>query len=158
MTSTRLKVGAGAASLVLSLAAGVVVHFEAYIPETYADPVGIPTICYGHTGADVRPGEKLDRLQCEQLLRGDLAIAYGAVQRCIRVPLKPYEAAAFTSFTYNVGATAFCQSTLARKANSGDMPGACAEMSRWVYSDGEKLPGLVRRRASERLLCEGKQS
>jgi len=117
MASTRLKVGAGAASLVLSLAAGVVVHFEGY-----------------------------------------LAAAYGAVQRCIHVPLKPYEAAAFTSFTYNVGATAFCQSTLARKANSGDMPGACAEMSRWVYSDGEKLPGLVRRRAAERALCKGKQS
>lgn len=158
MTSTRLKVGAGAASLVLSLAAGVVVHFEGYVPETYADPVGIPTICYGHTGDDVRPGEKLGLSQCEQLLRGDLAAAYGAVQRCIHVPLKPYEAAAFTSFTYNVGATAFCQSALARKANSSDMPGACAEMSRWVYSDGEKLPGLVRRRAAERALCEGKQS
>jgi len=158
MASTRLKVGAGAASLVLSLAAGVVVHFEGYVPETYADPVGIPTICYGHTGSDVTPGRQADRSECDQLLSGDLAVAYGAVRRCIAVPLKPYEAAAFTSFTYNVGASAFCQSTLARKANAGDMPGACAEMSRWVYSAGEKLPGLVRRRAEERALCEGRQS
>lgn len=158
MASTRVKVGAGAASLVLSLAAGLLVHFEGYVPVTYADPVGIPTICYGHTGPDVTPGLRLDRSQCERLLRGDLAVAYQAVQRCVHVPLRPYEAAAFTSFTYNVGATAFCGSTLVKKANAGDMPGACAELSRWVYAGGERLPGLVRRRAAERAMCEGKQS
>lgn len=158
MASTRVKVVASAASLVLSLAAGLVMHFEGYVPETYADPVGIPTICYGHTGPDVQMGQKLDRGSCERLLSGDLAVAYQAVQRCVHVPLKPYEAAAFTSFTYNVGASAFCGSTLVRKANAGDMAGACAELSRWVYADGEKLPGLVRRRAAERALCEGKQS
>lgn len=158
MASTRIKTGAGAAGLVLSLAVGLVVHFEGYVPETYADPVGVPTICYGHTGPDVEMGQRLDRSACERLLRGDLAEAYQAVQRCVRVPLKPYEAAAFTSFTYNVGANAFCDSTLVRKANAGDMAGACAELSRWVYADGELLPGLVRRRAAERALCEGKQS
>lgn len=156
MASTRLKVGAGAASLVLSLAAGVVVHFEGYVPHTYADPVGIPTICYGHAGSDVTPGREATQAECQKLLEGDLAVAYGAVKRCVRVPLKPYEAAAFTSFTYNVGAEAFCRSTLVRKANAGDMPGACAEINRWVYSGGEKLPGLVRRRAAERALCEGR--
>lgn len=79
MASTRLKAGAGAAGLVLSLAAGLVVHFEGYIPHTYADPVGIPTICYGHTGPDVTTGKKVDRSECDRLLRGDLAIAYSAV-------------------------------------------------------------------------------
>jgi len=68
MASTRLKVGAGAASLVLSLAAGLVVHFEGYVPHTYADPVGIPTICYGHTGSDVKPGTVATQEECQKLL------------------------------------------------------------------------------------------
>jgi hypothetical protein len=35
------------------------------------------------------------------------------------------------------------------------MDGACAELSRWTYAGGKQLPGLVRRRAAERQLCEG---
>jgi GH24 family phage-related lysozyme (muramidase) len=42
----------------------------------------------------------------------------------------------------------------ARKANAGDMPGACAELSRWTRAGGNELPGLVKRRAAERELCE----
>jgi lysozyme len=64
--------------------------------------------------------------------------------------------AASVSFAYNVGAQAFCGSTMARKLRAGDMPGACAELSRWVYAKGELLPGLVRRRAAERAMCEGR--
>ncbi|HHG5564729.1 TPA: glycoside hydrolase family protein [Pseudomonas aeruginosa] len=41
-----------------------------------------------------------------------------------------------------------------RKLNAGDVRGACAELSRWVYAGGKKLGGLVRRRAAERELCE----
>lgn len=47
-----------------------------------------------------------------------------------------------------------CASTLARKANAGDMPGACAELSKWVFANKAKLPGLVKRRAAEREVCE----
>ncbi|WP_405045477.1 glycoside hydrolase family protein [Pseudomonas aeruginosa] len=46
------------------------------------------------------------------------------------------------------------RSTLLRKLNAGDVRGACAELSRWVYAGGKKLGGLVRRRAAERELCE----
>ena len=62
--------------------------------------------------------------------------------------------AAFLSFAFNVGNGAFCGSTLTRKANAGDMPGACAELSRWTYAGGKQMPGLVIRRAAERQLCE----
>ena len=62
--------------------------------------------------------------------------------------------AAFLSFAFNVGAQKFCGSTLVKKANQGDMPGACAELSRWTYAGGRELPGLVKRRAAERALCE----
>ncbi|WP_370551208.1 lysozyme [Comamonas sp. CMM02] len=61
------------------------------------------------------------------------------------------------SFGFNVGEGegAFCKSTLVRKANAGDVQGACAELSRWTYADGKQLPGLVQRRAAERQMCEG---
>ena len=49
-----------------------------------------------------------------------------------------------------MGSEAFCNSTLARKANSGDLAGACAELSRWTRAGGVVWPGLVKRRALER--------
>jgi lysozyme len=74
---------------------------------------------------------------------------------CINHPLTDGQKAAFLSFAFNVGNGNFCGSTLVRKANAGDMRGACAELSRWVYAGGKELPGLVRRRAAERAMCEG---
>lgn len=76
--------------------------------------------------------------------------------RCIHVPLQNYEAAALVSFVFNVGERKFCRSTLARRINRGELPAACAELDKWIYAKGRKLPGLVNRRAQERALCEGK--
>lgn len=150
------SVAVGGAAAVLALCAPVVMYFEGYHPKGYADPVGIPTICYGHTGPEVRVHDTRTAAQCQALLEGDLATAYAGVRSCIKRPLKDYEAAALTSFTFNVGTGALCRSTLARKANAGDMTGACAELSKWVYAKKIRLNGLVKRRAAERALCEGK--
>lgn len=148
----RIAAGGG----VLALAAGLISYYEGYVPRGYADPVGIPTACYGHTGPEVRIGQKYTKEQCDALLTEDIRIAKAQVHRCIRVPLKPHEEAALVSFTFNVGGTALCGSTLARRINAGQLPGACSELSRWVYSRGIKFPGLVKRRDSERAMCEGK--
>ena len=76
--------------------------------------------------------------------------------RCVVAPLAANEAAALTSFAFNVGTDALCGSTLARKANAGAPASAwCAELDRWVFAHGVKLSGLVKRRAAERALCEG---
>ena len=77
--AVNTKTVSGFAALVLALAAPVVAYFEGYVPTTYADPIGIPTICYGHTGADVVAGRVASRAECETLLHGDLAIAFAAV-------------------------------------------------------------------------------
>lgn len=152
--------GAASASAI-ALATPVVSYYEGYIPHTYADPVGIPTICVGHTGADVTPGRVATKAECDALLQGDLAEAYGDVQRCIGVPLQPTEAAALISFTFNVGGGALCTSTLARIANAGAPAREwCAQMDRWnkgrVFGWLVQLPGLVKRRAAERAMCEGR--
>ena len=80
----------------------------------------------------------------------------GALKQCVRVSLHQYECDAFVSLAYNIGSGAFCGSTLVRKLNAGDYAGACAEIDRWVYAGGKRLPGLVKRRAEERARCEGK--
>lgn len=155
------KVAAGAAAVVLTMAGGLVTYYEGMVPRTYADAVGIPTICYGHTGPDVTPGRVAKPGECEELLRKDLGAAYWSVQRCIGVRLQPHEAAALTSFVFNVGERALCNSTLARMANQGTPASKwCAQLDQWVYATKMgvkiKLNGLVKRRASERAICEGK--
>lgn len=149
MSRARAAIAAG----VLGLAAGVVAHFEGYRPTAYLDPVGIPTICYGHT-ATARMGQTLSRDECDALLAGDLGKALAAVDRYVYAPLTTERRAALASFVYNVGPAAFAKSTLLRRLNAGDVRGACAELSRWVYAGGRELPGLVRRRQAERELCE----
>lgn len=131
----------------------LVAGFEGLRTVAYRDPVGIPTICYGST-AGVRLGDAATRAQCEALLGHELLAAHDAMQACVRVPLTPGQREAFTSFTFNVGQAAFCRSTLARRLNARDYAGACAELSRWVHARGIRLPGLERRRAAERALCE----
>lgn len=147
-----------AAAGVLALAIPVVAYFEGFIPHTYADPVGIPTICYGYAGPDVPRDALASRPQCEALLTVEVWETYQGVMRCVRRELAPHEAAALTSWAYNVGTGAACGSTLMRRLNAGEPAVAwCAELDRWVFAKGQRLPGLVKRRAAERALCEGRQ-
>jgi lysozyme len=149
----RRKLAIAAAGATLSMASVVVANYEGLRTSAYRDPVGIPTICYGHT-ATARMGQTRTQEECDELLRGDLGEALAAVDELVKVPLPVERRAALASFVYNVGAGKLAGSTLLRRLNAGDAVGACAELSRWVYADGNKLPGLVTRRATERELCE----
>jgi lysozyme len=149
MKPWQRKSGAGAAVIALALAG----YFEGTRTTAYQDPPGIWTICTGHT-RNVKAGDKATPAQCDAYLQQDMAIAFADVKRCIRAPLNSQQTAAFADAAYNAGAGVVCGSTLQRKANAGDMRGACAELSRWVYAGGKQLPGLVARRQAERELCE----
>ena len=143
------KIGAAAAALAVS----TVAVYEGTVLRTYRDPIGIITACTGHTGPELVMGQTFTREQCEDMLYKDLAKHAEALD-CIKRPMTDGQKAAFLSFAFNVGPRNFCSSTLARTANAGDMAGACAELSRWTYAGGKQLPGLVKRRATERQLCE----
>mgnify|MGYP006355188015 FL=1 len=145
------KIGVGA----LAAVTAVVVTYEGTVFKTYKDPVGILTACVGHTGPERRMGQEFTRQQCDAMLYADL-LKHAKALDCVTRPLQQHESAAFLSFAFNVGVSNFCKSTLARKANAGDMTGACAELSKWTLSKGRELPGLVARRAAERRLCEGR--
>lgn len=79
----------------------------------------------------------------------------GALKQCVTVPLHQHEYDAYISLSYNIGATAFCGSTLVRKLNAADYPGACAEILRWNRFRGEPVRGLTLRRQAEFKTCMG---
>ncbi len=150
--SIKLFVGLGLGGTALALAAGTVSFFEGKENSAYVDPVGVVTICYGHT-ATARIGQTHSDEECNRLLAGDLGEAFDAVDTRVTVDLPPTRRAALASFVYNVGAGAFGRSTLLRKLNDGHPIEACHELDRWTYAGGEELPGLVKRRDVERWLC-----
>jgi len=142
-----------AASLVASASVlvGVAVH-EGYSGTAYRDTAGVATVGFGQADG-VKMGDKTDPVRALKTLEDSLdAHAKGMVQ-CIHVPISQGEYDAYLDFTYNVGVSAFCHSTLNKKLNSGDYVGACASLSDWVYAGGKVLPGLVKRRQEEFEKC-----
>lgn len=103
----------------------LVARYEGTVLRTYRDPIGIIIACTGYTGPELRMGQTFTRQECEELLYKDLALHANALG-CITQPLTEGQRAAFLSFAFNVGEGAFCNSTLVRKANAGDLQGACA--------------------------------
>lgn len=122
--------------------------------EAYPDPgnrvTGEPwTIGYGHTRG-VRRGDTCTEAQATEWLRADLHDAEAAVRHLVDVPLTQGQFDALASFVFNVGATAFHNSTLLRLLNAGDVAGAADQFKRWNRGADGPLPGLVARRAAER--------
>lgn len=126
--------------------------FEGARQYVYKDPVGIDTWCFGETQGP-KPVGYIPMAQCQDLLAGSLEIANRGVEQCVDTPMPDMRRAALVSFTYNVGVTNFCSSTLVRKLNAGDVRGACNELTRWNRAKGIVLPGLTKRREAERQMC-----
>lgn len=138
-------------------AAGLVAlaNFEGFAPEAYVPvPGDVPTIGFGST-AGVEIGDQISVTGALNRLQKDVRKAEDAVKSCVTVPLTQNQFDAFISLSYNIGGSAFCNSTLVRKLNSGNYQGACAELKRWVYVDGRVVQGLVNRREAEYLRCIG---
>jgi lysozyme len=136
------------------IAAPLVMKWEGKRNATYLDPVKIPTVCFGHTGPDVKMGQWRTDAECEALLNEDLRKHAEGAARCTPTIFQnPKIAAAVVSFTYNVGENAYCKSTAAKRFNTGDLRGGCEALGWYVYANGKKLRGLERRRAAEVKLC-----
>lgn len=148
------RVATAGSAAVLALAAVVITRWEGVKYEPYRDPVGIWTVCYGHTGPEVIPGKTYTKAECNALLVEDMREANHFVNKCIP-GVKPIGVeAALTSAVFNIGPKVVCGSTLQGYALAHNWPAACAELSKWKYSKGRVFKGLVLRRADERALCE----
>lgn len=136
----------------------IIKKFEGFSEKAYPDPAHgwrVPTIGYGTTRG-VKMGQEISKERAEELLREDVARFDGYIEALVRVPLTQGQWDALSSFVYNLGPGALEKSTLLRLLNAGDYSGAAAQFDRWVYASGKKLAGLVKRRAAERALFEGK--
>lgn len=141
------------------LAAALAIPAEGIKLTPYYDPPGILTVCRGHTGPDVRLGQRYTLQQCDALLDTDMREAVATVERCVPGLPEPV-LAAFGDAVYNMGPMIACNttsSTAARMLKARDLAGACDQLLRWtkarVGGVMVDLPGLVKRRKAAREVC-----
>ena len=148
-----------------SQGAALIAGHEGLVLHLYNDPVGHCTVGIGHLvhegncdGRDSESrwaGREMSNEEAYQLFVEEDAPRYvEGVRRHIRVPLFQSEFDALVSFSFNLGADILDESdcTLARLLNASDYEGASNEFGKWVNAGGQRLEGLVRRRAEEREL------
>lgn len=115
----------------------------------YVCPAGFWTIGYGHL-CDPKHLPIVEA-EAEVYLARDLQLALTATLRyCPVLATEPEgRLAAIVDFTFNLGVGRLQTSTLRRRINQRDWPGAARELRRWIYGGGRVLPGLVVRRAED---------
>jgi lysozyme len=137
--------------------------WEGSKPRAYHDAAGKLTIGVGHLltrselsswkiriqGEAVRYAAGLSDRQVIDLLGQDLKGAENVVNECVAVELQQNQFDALVSFCFNVGATAFKNSTLLRWLNQAGYEEVPAQLRRWVHCHGVVVPGLVNRREHE---------
>ena len=161
-TAKKIFKRVAVSSLTLSSAGLIAItQFEGFSDKVYIPIKGdVKTVGYGHTGAEVNRlpvGTYVSKDQALRWLAEDTEEAQDAIRRYVRVPLSQNEFDAYVSFVFNLGETAFRNSTLLKKLNQADYYGACKELHRWVYAQGRVVKGLEARRKMESLMCiEGK--
>lgn len=129
-------------------AVGIVAH-EGMKRVAYVDPVGIVTVCAGHTRT-AQLGQVKTEAECAELLKQDVKDAEAAVKRLVKTPLTQAQFDSLVSLVFNIGQSNFAKSTMLKKINANDCWGAGKEFDKWVLAKGQVLPGLVKRRADER--------
>lgn len=149
-TKSRLK----KSGALMAAAVALVGTWEGVRTVAYRDIVGIPTVCFGETRG-VKMGDRYTLDECRTMLGDGLVEFEQGMRACLKnpdaIPDKPY--VTFLSLSYNIGTRAFCGSTVARRANAGDIRGACDAIPMWNKAGGRVVNGLVNRRAEERQIC-----
>jgi len=124
----------------------------------YQDSGGVWTIGYGSIynfdqNRPVQQGDTIDAATAENWLEQEAQAKLSYVQSLITVPVTNNQLVALGSFTYNVGDTAFKNSTLLRELNAGeDINTVANQFDRWIYAGGKIVNGLKNRRAAEKAL------
>lgn len=124
-------------------------QFEGCHLTAYKDPIGIPTIGYGHTKS-VKLGQKITQAQADNYLRQDVAASEKAVN-ALKYSLNQNQFDALVSFTFNCGAANLKKLT---DNNKRTLAQISARIPNYNRADGKVLPGLTRRRAAEKALFD----
>lgn len=167
-------IGVGASVILLGIGnqLGFTERFEGMVLKGYSDPVGIPTKCAGDT-YNVEIGKRYTMEECRESLEQGLLKHSEPVLRCApELAGNKFFLAAAIDQAYNLGAANFCGTSIEKAFARGDNKTACKLFNTkldgitpaWVYvKDGKDengnwkyktLPGLVKRAAARRELCE----
>lgn len=129
--------------------------YEGYSGTAYIPVKGdVPTIGFGTTEG-VKLGDTITPEKAVERAYRDIHKTETAIHKCVNVPLTQNEYNSYTSLAYNIGTSAFCNSTLVKKLNARDYDGACLEIKRWIFVKGKVNQGLVNRREKEYRTCIG---
>ncbi len=118
--------------------------------KAYKDSKGLWTIGVGHL---IKSDEQhlinatLTDEQVEDLLKSDLKWCSEAVESSVKVPLKQGQFDALYSLCFNIGGTAFKNSTVVKRINAGDLKGAADAIEMW-----NKPAVLINRRKREKAM------
>ncbi|KAJ2383155.1 hypothetical protein GGI23_007210 [Coemansia sp. RSA 2559] len=153
--------GSGSGSYCTTIdAAGInlIAQFEGFVASPSPDPIGLPTVGYGHlcqqkNCAEVKYKFPLTTTTAKELLSDDLP----KYTKCLagylngKPTLNDNQWAALTSWVFNVGCGNAKTSTLVKRLNNGENANTVAsqELPKWRMAGGRVMQGLVNRRAAE---------
>ncbi len=123
--------------------------------EAYADLTGRLSIGYGHT-KDVTVDMTISLREAERLFRHDVKEIERDLKTRLQVPVNENEFSAMVVLVYNIGTTAFANSTVLRELNSGDRIEAAEAFLLWdkIRLDGQPVSNgyLKKHRNKERTM------
>ena len=124
-------------------------RLESYRSNRYTDLNGKPVVGYGTAGGSLIAKRTVTHAEALRQLRRDIDRCESLIDEVVVVPLTANQKTALTSFVYNVGRSAFLNSTLLAKLNQGLYHEVPDELRRWVKCKGRVCDGLRNRREYE---------
>ena len=133
----------------------IIKSFEGLFLKPYLCPANVATIGYGTirypNGTKVRMTDvAITEAKAMEYLMFEINQKSRAIDPMLREDLTGNQFAALISFAYNLGEGALRKSTLLKVVNATPLsPQIRTEFQKWIYADGKKLNGLLRRRNAE---------
>lgn len=152
------KITAGVIAASMAIAVSFISAREGTKLDSYEDVAGVWTICNGE--AYVKPGTHYTVDECKKLTATTIGRYMDSVFSLVKVPLSPRTLAAHTSFAYNIGITAYKNSSILKLTNQEQLAEGCAKMM--LYDKVGKKDcsirdsgcyGVYERRKAETALC-----
>ncbi|KIM42248.1 glycoside hydrolase family 24 protein [Hebeloma cylindrosporum] len=147
-----------AAPAVNAATVSLIKQFEGFVASPAPDPIGLPTVGFGHLCQTTNCAEvpfpfPLTQAEATTLLNSDLKTPENCITNDISssVRLNDNQYGALVSWAFNVGCGNAASSTLISRLNGGQDPNTVAaqELPKWDMAGGMVLQGLVNRRAAE---------
>lgn len=126
-------------------------ELEGFSDRPYECSAGKRTIGYGHVihDGDAPIHVPVSEAEASAVLAHDVASAEATVNTLVRVPLTQSQFDALILFAFNIGGSAFEESTMLRLLNDGGYRYVPEEIVRWHFVHGRSSKGLLKRRLAE---------